>query len=212
MKRRINYTGRKKIKRKQVSITLIRQNGSVVSFYLGRLDLDDLGIPGDAKIYVEAYYRTELKRVEFGTAGNRVYPPSPNLTDMAYPENLKFRILAVNPLDGKILAQADGIAPEEPPEKTILPVEFKDIGNEIWRIEYEGDEGSPILCINGKIPNIQNIAKQDAQFLIYVYPAVIRDILYHMVFVDKVTSVTDPSIDWHSNWLMFSRIQGVEPP
>jgi hypothetical protein len=54
---------------------------------------------------------------------------------------------------------------------------FPDLGNEIWRVEYEGEEGSPILIINKRIPNIQNIAKQDAQFLIYVYPQVIREVL-----------------------------------
>lgn len=211
MKRRLNYTERKKIVRKQFSIILIRQNGSVVSFYLDRLDIDDMGLPGDARIYVEGYYRTERKHFDFGTVARRVHPPSCNLTDMAYPENLKFRILIVNPADNKILAQADRITPEETQKKPILPVEFKDLGNRIWCIEYEGDEGAPILCINSKIPNIQNIAKQDPQFLIYVYPAVVREILTHMVFIDKITSPIDPAVEWHANWLKFSRILNVQP-
>lgn len=212
MKRRFNYTGRKKIRREQFSITLIRKNDAVVLFYLDRLDLDDLGLPGDTKIYVEAYYRTELKRFEFGTVANRVNPQSTNLTDMAYPENLKFRILVVNPLDGKILAQADRIAPEEPSPKSILPVQFNDLGNEVWCIEYEGDEGAPILCINNKIPNIQNIAKQDAQFFVHVYPAVVREIMTRMVFLEEVTSATEPAVEWHANWLKFSRTMGVVSP
>lgn len=213
MKRRFNYTGRKKIERKRISITLVRQNRVIVSFNLKKLNLDDLNLPDDAKVYVEAYYRTELKRFDFGTVGNIVHPPSTDLTGLAYPENLKFRILIVDPSDRKILAHADGILPEESPlERAILPVEFKDLGNEIWRIEYEGDEGAPILCINRKIPNVQNIAKQDPQFVIYVYPAVIREILTHMVFVDEVTSTTDPAIDWHAHWLKFCNKLGVTPP
>lgn len=213
MKRKLNYTGRKRIERERVSINLIRQNGRVVSFVLNRLDIDDLHMPGDARIYVEAYYRTELKRFDFGTVANRTYPSSTTLADLAYPENLKFRILVVDPADGRVLAHATGITPEEPAERrSILPVEFKDLGSEIWRVEYEGEEDSPILCINNRIPNIQNIAKQDPQFLIYVYPAVVREILTHMVFVEEVDSVTDPSIGWHNDWIKFSINLGVTPP
>jgi len=132
---------------------------------------------------------------------------------MAYPENLKFRILVVDTSDGKLLAHADRISPEEPAEKKpILPVEFSDLGNEIWRVKHEGDEGSPILVINSKIPNIQNIARQDAQFLIYVYPQVIREILNHMVLVDGVDSTTEPSTDWHGDWIEFVRQLGVDFP
>jgi len=212
MKRKFNYTGRKKIKRKRISIALIRQNGTI-SFVLKKLNLDDLDLPSDARIYIEAYYRTELKRFDFGTVDNIIHPPSTSLMGLAYPENLKFRILIVDPSDRKILAHADRIVPEESPlERAILPVEFKDLGNEIWRIEYEGDEGVPILCINRKIPNIQNIAKRDPQFLIYVYPAVIREILTHMVFVDEVISTTDPAIDWHAHWIEFCKSLGASPP
>ncbi len=213
MKRTFNYTGRQKIKRERISINFIRVNGSVVSFALDRLDLDDLNLPSNARVYVEAYYRTELKRFDFGTVSNRSNPPSCDLTDLAYSENLKFRVIVVDTASGKILAHADGISPEASAErKSILPVEFKDLGNEIWRVEYEGDGQAPILCINNRITNIQNIASQDSQFLIYVYPAVIREILTHMVFVDNVDSTTEPSTDWHGDWLRFIRQLRVEPP
>jgi hypothetical protein len=213
MKRRLNYTDRKKIKRENVSINFIRQNGAVVAFAVNKLDLTDLNLPPWARVYVEAYHKTELKRFDFGTAGRISHPSSPDLKGMASPENLKFRILVVNPSDGKILAHADRISPEEPAEKKpILPVEFSDLENEIWRVEYEGDEGSPVLIINSRIPSIQNIAKQDAQFLIYVYPQVIGEVLTHMVFVDGVDSTTEPSTDWHGEWLKFVRMLGVEIP
>jgi len=213
MKRRLNYTGRKKIKRENVSINFIRQNGAVVAFEVNKLDLSELLLPPEARVYVESYYRTELKRFEFGTAGSISHPSSCNLRGMAYPENLKFRILVVDQPTGKILARADGISLEEPAEKKpILPVEFSGLENEIWRVEYEGDEGSPVLIINSRIPNVQNIAKQDAQFLIYVYPQVIREVLTHMVFVDGVDSTTEPTTDWHGDWLKFVRLLGVKFP
>jgi len=213
MKRRLNYTGRKKIKRENVSINFIRQNGAVVAFAVNKIDLNDLNLPLDSRVYVEANYRTELRRFDFGTAGSVSNPSPCDLRGMAYPENLKFRILVVDTSDGKLLAHADRISPEEPAaKKPILPVEFSDLGNEIWQVKYEGDEGSPILIINSRIPNIQNIAKQDAQFLVYVYPQVIREVLTDMVFVDGVDSTTEPSTDWNGDWLNFIRQLGVEFP
>jgi hypothetical protein len=213
MKRRLNYTDRKKIKRENIAINLIRQNGTIVAFAVNKLDLKELNLPSEGRVYVEAYYRTELKRFDFGTAGSISNPSPCELSGMAYPENLKFRILVVDPSDGKILAHADRISPEEPAEKKpILPVEFSDLGNEIWRVEYEGDEGSPILIINNRIPNIQNIAKQDAQFLIYVYPQVIREVLTYMVFIDGIDSTIEPSTDWHGDWIKFVRQLGVDFP
>jgi hypothetical protein len=210
MKRRLNYTGRKKIKRENVSIGFIRQDGAVTAFAVSKLDLNDLELPPEAGVFVEAYYRTELKRFDFGTAGSIRNPSPCDLRGMAYPENLKFRILVVDPLDGKILAHADGISPEEPAEKKpILPVEFSDLENEIWRVKYEG---SPVLMINSRIPGIQNIARQDPQFLIYVYPQVIREVLTHMVFVEGVDSTAEPSTDWHGDWLNFVGQLGVRIP
>jgi hypothetical protein len=213
MKQRLNYTGRKRIEREYVSINFIRQNGAVIGFVVNKLDLNHLNLPSEARVYVEVYYRTELKRFDFGTAGSISNPSPCDLSGMAYPENLKFRILVVDPSDGKILAHARGISPKEPAEKKpILLVEFSDLENEIWRVEYEGDEGSPVLIINSRIPNIQNIAKQDAQFLIYVYPQVIREVLTHMVFVDGIDSTTEPSTDWHGDWIKFVRQLGVDFP
>jgi len=213
MKRKLNYTGRMKIERKNISINFISESGGVVAFTVTKLDLTGLNLPPEAKVYVEAYYRTELRRFDFGTAGSITNPSPCDLRGMAYPENLKFRILVVAPSDGKLLAQGDRISLKKSGErKSILPVEFSDLGNEIWLVKYEGDADSPILIINSRIPGIQNIACRDAQFLTYVYPAVIREILAHMVFVDGVDSITEPSVDWHGDWLRFVRLLGVEIP
>ena len=213
MKRVLNFTERKRIKRKNVSIKFIRQNGKVVGFTLEKLDLNDLDLPNYAKIYIEAYYRTELKRFDLGTINSFTLPYSGDLKDIAYSENSKFRILVIDPSDLKILAHADKISPDEiAGKRAILPVEFTDLGNEIWRVEYEGDEGAPILMINREIPNIQNIAKKDPQFLLYVYPAVLREILIHIVFVDKIDSTTEPTVGWHRDWLKFTQQLGVEIP
>jgi len=213
MKRKLNYTDRKKIKRENVSISFIREKDVIVAFSVNKLDVNDLKLIQDAQVYVEAYYRTELKRFNIGTVGKLQIPSYCNIKDMSSPENLRFRIIVVDPLDSKILAHASRIAPEEySKEKSILPVEFSDLGNEIWTIKYEGDEDAPILILNSRIPNIQRMAKQDNQFFIHVYPQVIRDVLTYMVFVDGIESTIEPSVEWHSDWLKFVKMFNTHTP
>lgn len=216
MRRRINYTGRRKINREKVSIILNKDNNSVRSFSVN-INLDGTNFPPDAKIYIDAYHKTEAKRYDFGTAENIVPPRDTGLAGFAYPENLKFRILIVDESGqhGLILAHADRIRPlSDMDTKSILPVEFRDLGQQIWRVDFAGDEGSPVLVLNGNIPNIQTIAKSDPQFIMYVYPAVIREVLMHMIFAEGVESVSDPSIEWHGDWLDFSKriLPGEGPP
>lgn len=213
MKRTLNYTGRKKINKENIKIALVKKDGNIDSFSLIQLDLNEFGFSGNSKIYIEAYYRTELKRFDFGTISERFIPEPLTLKDIAYRENLRFRVLIVDPLSDKIIAHAVGIRPEGAEEKrSILPVEFKELGNLVWRVEYEGEEDSPILCLNKSIPNIENLAKEDVAFFVYVYSGVIREILYRMVFVDGVDSIEDPSIEWHGDWLRFASYLGVNSP
>lgn len=216
MRRRINYTGRRKIPREKISIILNKDNNFVQSFS-ANIDIDGFNFPPDAKVYIDAYHKTEVKRYDFGTAENIVPPRDTGLAGFAYPENLKFRILIVDESGqhGLILAHADRISPlSDIDTKSILPVDFVDLGQQIWRVDFEGDGGSPILAINRNIPNIETIVKSDPQFIMYVYPAVIREILTHMIFVDGVESPSDPSVEWHGDWLDFSRrvLPGEGPP
>jgi len=208
MKRRFNYTGRSRILREKVSIILNKDGESARSF-TATIDLNDMNLPLGAKVYIEAYHRTVVRRFEFGTVGNISLPPSTSLSGLAYAENLKFRILVVDESSdrhGLILAHADRFRPlSEVDRKPILPVDFRDLDQQVWWVDFAGDEGSPVLIINERIPNIQNIAKSDPQFIIYVYPAVIREILIHMIFIEGVESPADPAIDWHRDWLDFSR-------
>ena len=55
MIRRFNYTGRKKIKRERIEITLLNdKNGR---YFKARVNLDGLGFAPDAKIIIEPHYK-----------------------------------------------------------------------------------------------------------------------------------------------------------
>ncbi|MCS7258846.1 MAG: hypothetical protein NZ601_05750, partial [candidate division WOR-3 bacterium] len=206
IKRRFNYTGRKKILRKNIAITLNEHDGKIKSFS-AQIKLDDLQLPLNAKVYIEAYYATDWARYDYGTVGNITPPPNTSLEHLAYKEDLNFRILVVDVSEnrGKILAMADRIKPEPLSEKkSILPVDFQDIGHQIWKIEYEQQDGGPILIFNKNIPDIEYRAKSDTGFFFFVYPNVLKEILRKIIIQDKVVNIdeSDPD-DWHTKWLKF---------
>jgi len=217
MKRRFNYTGRKKIPREKISISLNRDNNRRPQSFRADMRLNDLHLPPESKVYIEAYHRTEVRRYVFGTVRNLIAPEDTGLADIGYSDNLKFRVLLVDEsgTHGLILAHADRIKPEASLERrAILPVAFDDLGRQIWRIEFAGDDNAPLLVLNRNIPNIENIARSDPQFILYVYPQVIREVLSHTVFVDGVDSQAEPDIDWHKDWLDFTKtiLPGVTIP
>jgi len=207
LKRRFNYTGRKTIPKDKISITLNKEGNNTKSFQAD-LKFERSNFPNNAVVYVEAYHKTENKRYNFGTIWNIIQPINTSLSDLAYIEDLKFRVLVVDEtsVHGRIIAHADKIKPvSSRGKKSILPVRFCDLGQQIWRVVYSGDEDSPVLELNENIPGIHIIAKNDPQFTMLVYPAVIREILKHMVFIERIDSISDPSTEWHKDWLDFVR-------
>jgi hypothetical protein len=106
MKRRFNYTDRKRILHENITITLNREKGRIKSFS-ATIDFNNMSLPADAKVYIVAYHRTEQKIFDYGIVGNPVAPQDTSLTELAYTENLRFRILVVDQY-GLILAHADG--------------------------------------------------------------------------------------------------------
>ena len=206
MKRSINYTGRKRITREHFSIELNRDKETIRAF-TASINLKGLDLPENAAVYVEAYHLSDYRRYRFGTVNNPEAKEDTDLANLGYQENLRFRIIVVDEsgTHGRILASVDGVKPigiddKGTNQKSILPVEFSDIGRQAWSIRYDSDE--PILLIND---NLRNAAKSDPHFFVYVYPAAFREVLTHMVFVDGIEDVDDPVSEWHKNWLTFAR-------
>jgi len=131
---------------------------------------------------------------------------------LPFADNLKFRIIVSDPSSLLLLAKGEGFSPKEDSDsKPLLPVQFEDLGNRVWSVIYEGDFGSPILLINKQLPNIEKIARNDFEFFVYVYPAVIREVLNHMIFCDHLETIEDTPNEWHRDWLNFCKKLGEEP-
>ena len=207
MKRKLNYTGRKKIKRQDFIVSIIKDNSDTKSFS-AEIMLDEYDFPPDAKIFVEAYRFTEIKRFDFGKV-SKIKKPNTDISEMSHKDHLLFTLKVVDNLfeKGKILGCLQSVRPDnrntkKVGPKSILDVEFKELtDNIIWKLEY--DEGGPILMLNTKINNIQHISKNDAFFFFNVYPAIIKEILFYIRYIEKVDN-NDVEDDWCKDWIDFA--------
>jgi len=135
MIRKFNYTGRKKIKRSNVRIDLMRDSNGQ-RFFSSGLKLDDLELPLNAHVYVEAYHRSGYRRFDFGTVGDRKIPPDRQLKTISDSAIPLFRVKVVDKSTshGRILASVDKVRPENidnipAGSQSLLFVEYDDLGN-----------------------------------------------------------------------------------
>lgn len=211
MKRAFNYTERSEINEKAVSITLENSEEKIESFTVS-LDMEDISISEGNKVFIEAYYRTEYERFELGEASEINEETTFEIGSIGYTENIKFRVLAVDG-EGRITALARSISPARGRSKPLLPVDPRDLGRQIWEVRFEGEDGAPILAINQKIPSIKDAAKNDPKFILGVYPSVLREVLYRLIFVEEIDDTEDTDTEWHEDWLRFTEeITGNERP
>lgn len=208
MIKRINYTKRKKIKRDSIIIELTRKDGKITSFS-ATIDLKSLNLQPDADVFIEPYYQTERMRFSMGKVKEVIDIDNQSLSLLARHDSIKFRILVVDNSEeiGQIIAYANRLHPSDEDDKDIykhglLPVRFIDLGRQTWRVAF-GEE--PVLEVNDKIPNPHGIAKKDLKFFFFVFPSVLKLILIHLFFVEKVIEYDEPVDEWHKNWLGFSK-------
>jgi hypothetical protein len=216
MIRKFNYTGRKKIKRRHVTVDLLR-DAQGRRYFNARIQLSDLTLPANAHVYVEAYHRTAYQRFDFGTVGTRKVPEDGRLANFRDGTTPLFRVKVVDRsgTHGKILAAVDKIRPasiDDAPagSQSLLYVEYAELGNTIWQLDLEGDW--PVLKVNRSVDEISMIAASDNRFLPLVYPEAFRQILTRILIEDQ-HSDPDCDDDWPSLWLKLAcALPAIPPP
>jgi hypothetical protein len=212
MIRRLNYTGRIKIHRADVSLATREENGSLR--FDAELRLHDYELPAEALVFVEAYRQTTWMRFPFGTVAN-LQPPPPEkrlLAEFDSADEIRFRVKVTQARDEHILlAAADRIPlgkPEEDADRdSLLPVSPAELGDELWRVDLDDE---PRLLVNkSAAPDWRQLA-QSAIFFALVYPAVLRQVLTSILAGGHRD--TDDETDWRSKWLRFaSLLPGMDP-
>jgi hypothetical protein len=206
--RRLNYTGRKKIKRADATF-VIRERTDGPPAFDATLRLADYQLPGDALVFVEVYRRTTWMRFPFGSAGRLVLPPADQcvLSEFDTTDNLLFRVKVTSSegRHGVLLAEADGIRACLPDEveddrQPLLLVRPADLGDEVWRLDFSGSE--VVLLIDRSVGDWRAAANLPA-FRALVCPAAMRQILTRFSR-DGFSADDDDPTDKKSCWLRFA--------
>lgn len=206
MHRKFNYTGRKKILREHIRLSVEGGSGSE-TLKLG-LDLEPYSLPPDGKIFLEASKRTLFKRFYWGTVAATIPPNDRSISDLGEPEGLTFRIKITGGggSSGKLLATANNLKlrdEEDTPanRKPLLPVRSEDLDGPLWKVEF--GEKETFLYVQSGLTKEDLIA--DAQFAATVYPAALKEILERIHWENYEDNDWDDeaSDDWQARWLRF---------
>lgn len=218
MKRTFNYTGRKRISKNDFLVTVKRKNNIAERFSV-EVNLDKYNFKENCDVYVEAYRHSEIKRFYFGKV-SEINEPNTDISDLPQKNILLYNLLIVdNSIEkGRIVGFAKSVKPKDKgyDRESILDVEFDDFqDNLLWELKF--DEGGPILRLNRKIDNIKYLARNDPFFIFNVFPAIIRQIMYQLRYVEDVDP-DETENQWHNDWVDFLKnhskkeyVQDIDP-
>jgi hypothetical protein len=215
MIRRLNYTGRKRIPRENLRIGIFR-SGDVDEFD-AVVRCDGLHLPASARVFVEAYHKSDWMRFDYGSVAEPAIPRDRRLTAFYRGARVLFRVKVVSSGkdSGKILAEADRILPMGPDSERerdpLLPVRVVDgMEEQIWRV---GWENGPILELNRREPEIKRLIVSDARFKWLVLPQVLRSVLVR-ILAEGGEEDDDPLGDGvEKRWMDFAlSLHPVPPP
>lgn len=205
MIRRFNYTGRIKIPRSNVDITLHKDKDG--KYFRAKIDFANLELPGDAKIYIEANYKGVYQRFSFGSVSHFTEPESTRLNELPDTELVYFDVSVVDESGniGLLLAKARGIVVSSvgtPNDRIpLLPVNPADLKNQFWKLSFDSaDDGRPTLEINKNIPDVFEKARNDLNFICLVYPSAFRGVLNKIMEED---AFEEEEGNWAADWRKF---------
>lgn len=216
MKRTINFTGRQRIERGDIDLTLSGPETGPKQFHL-RLDLREYDLPPEAHVVVEASRQTTWRRFDFGTVADPQPREDCTLTEFGSAQGVTFRIKVVA-TDGegpaaRILAEADRVRPGDPDQdgggESLLAIDWNEepMGEELYRLEF-GDTGA-ILRVNRQAvasPTWHTLTDNPA-FRVLALPAILRQILMHILLIECSEH------DWRGQWLRLAATTfGAGPP
>lgn len=215
MKRTFNYTGRKKIERRDITITLREERGGLV--FDADLRLAGYKFPRTAEVWLEAHRQNLWMQFPWGTVSALRQPTERKLAEFDVSDGILFRVRVVQPQGQehhKLLGEADGIhfvkIGEASDQRRHLLVPIPDALDQLlWKLDLERDP--PCLLVNQDAkPSWKELARSP-HFISLVYPEVLRRLLTRALVGEKWTEDDDEG-GWTSDWMKFSRNLGVPWP
>lgn len=209
---RINRTGRQRIRKSDIELKLHTAKNQDTPIVDLELQLASYGFPESAYVRAEAWRGHAVQRWDYGTVGNPRQPSEDQrrLTDV--PQSARFRVfVAAADGSGMLLGHVSNLTPELPLNSR-LPLEEGDLGEEVWRIDFDGEDGNPVLLVNRNVTGISEVVRHDPTFRSLVMPEVFRTILTRMVLIDRADP-DDNEGPWAA-WFDVARayLPAQEPP
>jgi len=214
-----NYTGKKKIRSKDVVIITSTVEGSLTVSV--DVSLERYHLPDDGALFLEAYRQNSWMRISLGTMETFDSDQTYELSEFNDSGGILFRLKVTEmELDsdsengsrrGKILALADKIQPlaedgSSNGRDCILSVRTVEM-SAIWRLDLD-NVAYPILCLNKDAGSKISLA-HSWHFITMVYPALVREILTKIVD-NRVHGWFDDDESWEYKWYSFARsVDGV---
>lgn len=203
--RTFNYTGRKRIRRRQVEVGFGTGDDGVYDGSIDiKIDIASDNFPDDAKVYVEATgAKGAYKRFDFGTT-KQIFPPEdvylPWLQNASVNakediiRNTIFKVKVVDSSDGsgRLLGFADRLKPESVAgtELGLFKQQAKnDMGHRLWQLEFEED--GPIMYMNSDIVDNAQYVYRGSMFKLSVIPAVYKEILMHLFVQNRPANLDE---------------------
>lgn len=215
MKRTFNYTGRKKIERRDVAITMREDRGALV--FDAELRLAAYNFARTAEVWLEAHRQNLWMQFPWGTVSNLRVPVDRRLTEFDVADGILFRVRVVQPQGQehhKLLGEADGIhfvkaGEASDQRRPLLTPEPDTLDQLLWKLDLESDP--PRLLVNRDAkPSWQDLAKSP-HFRSLVYPEVLRRLLSWALIQNEWTE-DDEEDGSASNWMHFAKNLGVPWP
>jgi hypothetical protein len=212
MLRTFNYTNRRRIQQKEVSIRTVGPDHEIPRLQAD-LNLDASDYPADATVYVEAYYKETRQRFCFGTIARIAPPADPRLNEIDLTGTTQFRVLVVDE-SGRhalILGSGEGFqtcAGEtgEENRSSLLVVVARPMGALPWRVEFAND-GKPILAINQRVPGAIEKVRSNAIFQALILPAATRVVLARLMGSDEIDEDSEVYLRWKAFAMQFTDVE-----
>jgi hypothetical protein len=218
MIRRLNFTGRRRLSRSEVSVRL-KDAGQGTMHVTATLLLEKHNLPPLARVFVEAYRQTSWQRFDFGTvqAPRRSEPAV--LSEFGTAQGVRFRVRVVEPerpgRPPRILAFVDDLKPVAAPGKeggaSLLPVDWGDLAERTWKLELDEDTG-PLLRVSRKLVSDREAFIGSREFASLVLPEILERILERVLL--RESGVEDEGAEgWAVDWLrLISELPDVAGP
>jgi hypothetical protein len=216
MKTRINHTGRKRIARRDVGIKVDSRDESQFKCSV-HPSLSSYGFKGESPVILECYAGPEYARFSFGTVG---IAPESAVLDLSqfvttYKVLFRLKVLDAN-APGKLLGLADQV-PITRPEigddtgQSLITVRPGDIGQRLWKLSFEDEDGRPVLVINDQIKDWKEFTGASSViFQSAVLPTVFEQTLERILIIEN--SRFDPdSTDWRDQFIKMAEVVGKRP-